>query len=186
MDLDRAIEIVSSRVQLRGKSDHDLLTRVMKAPDFVASPKVLSPADGLTDSVEVRPFEALHLLSLVTRPRYQDDLPDMYVQWGLLRYLGFFDLLKTKDPVPALKVSEAGCRIVGNQRRVASEEMGIAFGVLLAIHWTKRTGAAGVPISIVDIDAALDDRYAFAGGARRAVRTVGTQRPDYLLIATDP
>lgn len=135
----------------------------------------------------MRPFDALHLLSYVTRPRYQDDLLDLYAQWGLLRYLGFFDRTKARrDSLPNLKLSDAGRRITGNQRRVTSEEMGIAFGALLACHWFTQTGAADAPISIVDIDAALDDRYVFAGGARRAVRAVGARRPDYLMISLDP
>jgi hypothetical protein len=84
-------------------------------------------------------------------------------------------------------VSGAGQRIVGNQRRLSSEEMGIGFGALLATRWFKATGAtAGVPISIVDIDAALDDRYIYAAGSRKAISSVGARRPDYLIICHDP
>ena len=45
---------------------------------------------------------------------------------------------------------------------------------------------AGLPIGIVDVNAALDDRYIFAGGSRHRVRAVADRRPDYLLIAPDP
>jgi hypothetical protein len=186
VDLDRAKAIMDSRVHLRGKSDHALLERVMKTPDFVTSGKELSPATCLRAGVELRPCDAMHLLAYVTRPRYQDDLLDEYARWGFLRYLGFFDVANHGDPVPELKISEAGGRIAGNQRRVVSEEIGIAFGSLLATTWFASTTAANAPISIVDIDAALDDRYVFSGGARHAVRSVSTVRPDYLLIAQDP
>jgi hypothetical protein len=103
-----------------------------------------------------------------------------------LRYLGFFDVVSGGPQPPRLKVSDAGRRIVGNQRRVTSEEVGIAFGVLLTRRWFAETGAARASVSIVDVDAAFDDRYIFAGGARHAVRSIGNQRPDYLLVATDP
>jgi hypothetical protein len=186
VDLYQAMKIVGSQVYLRGRSNQALVRRVRRTPNFVASAKTLSPASGLQHGIALRPFEALHLLSYVTRPRYQDDLLDVYAQWGLMRYLGFFELACTGNSLPGLEVSEAGQRIVGNQRRVTSEEMGVGFGGLLAIHWFAQTGAAGVPISIVDIDAALDDRYIYAAGSRRAVRTVGTRRPDYLIIAHDP
>lgn len=186
MDLDEAMQIVGTKVMLQGRSDRGLVHRVVHAPNFVTSTKTLSPAASLHHGITLRPVEALHLLSYVTRPRYQDDLLDMYAQWGLMRYLGFFELACTGHPVPGIEVSEAGQRITGNQRRVTSEEMGVGFGALLAIRWFAQTSAAGVPISTVDIDAALDDRYVYAAGTRRAVRTVGTRRPDYLIIAHDP
>jgi hypothetical protein len=187
MDLSEAMHIVSSRVHLHGRSDGTLLDRVRHMVDFDAPIKKLFPAVGLEAGVTLRPFEALHLLSYATGPRYQDDLFDTYVQWGLLRYLGFFELASHSSRLSRLMVSEAGQRIVGNQRRLTSEEMGIGFGALLATRWFEATGAAtGVPISIVDIDVALDDRYIYAAGSRKAVRAAGTRRPDYLIICHDP
>lgn len=110
----------------------------------------------------------------------------MYLHWALARYIGLFEHLDEGSRLPALTLSEAGRRIRGNQRRVTSEEMGIGFGALLANYWFQQTGAAGLPVSIVDVDAALDDRYILAGGSRHAVRAVRDRRPDYLLIAPDP
>lgn len=187
MDVSEAMHIVNSQVLVRGRSDEALIDRVRYMPEFSAPIKKLLPAAGLTVGVSLRPIEALHLLSLATSPRYQDDLFDTYVQWGLLRYLGFFELSYDGYPLPGLAVSEAGRRIVANQRRVTSEETGIGFGALLAIRWFQATGAtANVPISVVDIDAALDDRYIYAAGSRQAVRAIGARRPDYLIICHDP
>ncbi|UMO99596.1 hypothetical protein [Amycolatopsis sp. EV170708-02-1] len=190
MDLDQARKVVGSHAYLHGESSDGLIHRVMNAPGFVNPGKTLSPASGLENGVVLRPIEALHQLAYATASRYQDDLLDIYAQWGLLRYLAFFDLVDVEDLTrtgpPRLKVSDAGSRIVGNQRRVASEEIGIGFGVLLARQWFARTGAGMAPVSIIDLDAALDDRYVFAGGARQAVRKIGKHRPDYLLVAADP
>lgn len=187
MDVSEAIRIVRSRAFLRGRSDRALINRVRQKADFKTPFKKLMPATGLNAGVSLRSVEALHLLSYATSPRYQDDLFDTYVQWGLLRYLGFFELSDDGYPPPALAVSEAGQRIVGNQRRITSEEMGIGFGTLLAIRWFQATGATpNAPISVVDIDAALDDRYIFAAGSRQAVSAVGARRPDYLIICHDP
>jgi hypothetical protein len=110
----------------------------------------------------------------------------MYLHWGLARYIGLFEHLSDGSSLPTLRLSEAGRRIKGNQRRVTSEEMGIGFGALLANYWFTRTGAAGLSVGIVDVDAALDDRYIFAGGSRHAVRAIKDRRPDYLLVAPDP
>jgi hypothetical protein len=134
----------------------------------------------------LRPVEALHWLSYATSPRYQDDLLDRYMHWALVRYIGLFERREEGPPCPALTLNQPGQRIRGNQRRVTSEEMGIGFGALLANCWFAQTGAVGLPIGIVDVDAALDDRYIFAGGSRQAVRAVDDRRPDYLLIAPDP
>jgi hypothetical protein len=185
MDLNRALAVMRTETRIRGRSDHSLVLNLATKLG-AAAPKPLLPAAGLHRGIRFRPCEVLHLLSYVTRPRYQADLHDVYVQWGLLRYLGFFDLENIGNPMAGLKVSEAGRRITGNQRRVTSEEMGIAFGALLALHWVGHSGATNVPISVVDIDAALDDRYVFAGGARQTVRKTGSLRPDYLLVVHDP
>ncbi len=186
MDFSRARHVIGSLARLHGRSDWQLASRIEEAPGFADSSKPLTPAAGLVDGVTLLPFRALHRLSYVTRPRYQDDLLDMYLHWALVRYIGLFEHLDEGSSLPALALSEAGQRIRGNQRRVTSEEMGIGFGALLASSWFERTGAAGLPVSIVDVDAALDDRYVFAGGSRHAVRAIRDRRPDYLLIAPDP
>jgi hypothetical protein len=186
VDLSRARHVAGSWARLHGRSDWQLAKRIQEVPDLAAHIKSLTPAAGLEDGVTVLPLQALHWLSYATRPRYQDDLLDMYLYWALSRYIGLFEHLDGGFYPPRLTISEAGRRIKGNQRRVTSEEMGIGFGALLANYWFNRTGAAGLPVSIVDVDAALDDRYIFAGGSRHAVRAIKDRRPDYLLIAPDP
>jgi hypothetical protein len=141
---------------------------------------------GLDGGILIRPVEGLHWLSYATSPRFQDDLLDMYMHWALVRYIGLFEHRDDGKADPALGISEPGQRIRSNQRRVTSEEMGIGFGALLASRWFAQAGAVGLPIGIVDVDAALADRYIFAGGSRHSVRAVADRRPDYLLIAPDP
>jgi hypothetical protein len=130
-------------------------------------------AGKLRGGFEVRPAEALHLLSLVTRPAYyEDDVHDAYAWWGLLRYLGFFDHEQDDPQNPVLRVSLAGRRVAGAQRRVASEELGIAFGVLVATTVLREKFGPGVPVSIVDVDLLVrDSGY---GSSSRA---------DYLLVS---
>jgi hypothetical protein len=176
------MHVVGSEVWVSGSSDNELIESVQMAPNFVLTRKPLSPATGLDSGISLHPVDVVHALSYATRPRYQDDLLDMYLLWALIRYIGLFEFAFEPYGV-TLMLSDAGRRITGNQRRVTSEEMGIGFGVLLANQWFTRTGAAGLPIGIVDVDAALDDRYIFAGGARYPVRAVGQRRPDYLLVA---
>ncbi|MFI6308425.1 hypothetical protein ACIBCH_41575 [Amycolatopsis thailandensis] len=185
MDLADALTVVDSPVRLHGRSDSDLVQRVIASPHLAPSAKRPRPAAQLHNGIDCRPLEALHLLSYATRPRYQDDVFDMYLQWGILRYLGFFQIADPDKTPMSLELSPAGRRVTGNQRRITSEEMGIGFGVLLGIRWFQAT-VGRVPISVVDIDAALDDRYVFAAGTRLTVQERGAQRPDYLLIAHDP
>lgn len=186
VDLSRALHIVGSQVRLDGCSEGSLVQRVRESPNFTPGHKALSGVPGLDGGVLLRPVEGLHWLSYATRPRFQDDLLDMYMHWALVRYVGLFEYRDDGNADPALGISEPGQRIRGNQRRVTSEEMGIGFGALLAGRWFAQADAAGLPIGIVDVDAALADRYVFAGGSRHAVRAVADRRPDYLLIAPDP
>ena len=149
----------------------DLLKQVLSS-QAVPQGKVLSLAYH-PPGVLLRPVEALHLLSLVTAHAYSaDDLHDAYAWWGLLRYLGFFDHEAGTQAHPALRVSHAGAQVAGVQRRVASEELGIAFGVLLASMRVRNELGPGVPVGIVDVDVLL-----------RGTRAGSSGRPDYLLVA---
>ncbi|MEU7785089.1 hypothetical protein [Amycolatopsis sp. NPDC049159] len=182
MNLEDAFSVVDTAVHLPGQSDDALIRQLRKRKEFSPPRKALSPAAGLESGITLRPIEALHWLSYVTRPRYHDDVLDRYLWWGLLRYLGFFAHDYSHSHLPNLALSAAGRRISGNQRRVTSEEMGIGFGAALAARWFDSTSAATLR-SVVDIDVALDARFVF--GPSSAVQHIGTRRADYLLIGAD-
>ncbi|MGW5723837.1 hypothetical protein ACWEVP_47265 [Amycolatopsis sp. NPDC003865] len=175
--------MVNTPAHVPGRSDDALIREIRQRKDFQAPRKPLAPAIGLDGRITIRPLEALHRLAVATRPRYQDDVLGQYQWWGLLRYLGFFENFYSRSRVPDLLVSDAGQRIVGNQRRVTSEEMGIAFGTALAARWFDATKGVSLR-SVVDIDVALDARFVFKSDVE--VKHVGTRRPDYLLLGTDP
>ena len=159
MDLAGAMAVAgtTARMPVPGNAE-DLLKQVLSS-QAVPQGKVLSLAYH-PPGVFLRPVEALHRLSLVTAHACSaDDLHDAYAWWGLLRYLGFFD-------------HEAGTQVAGVQRRVASEELGIAFGVLLASMRVRNELGPGVPVGIVDVDVLL-----------RGTRAGSSGRPDYLLVA---
>ena len=111
------MHVVGSEVCITGWSDGDLVHRVQQAPNFVPGCKPLSLAAGLDGGIVLRPVEVVHALSYATRPRYQDDLLDMYRLWALIRYVGLFDLAYAPAGL-TLRLSDAGQRITGNQRRV--------------------------------------------------------------------
>jgi hypothetical protein len=154
------------------REDAEGLLKHVLDSDAVPDSKSLSLA-YLPPGVFLRPVEALHLLSLVTAHAYSaDDLHDAYAWWGLLRYLGFFDHEAGNQVHPTLRVSHAGAQVTGVQRRVTSEELGIAFGVLLASMRLRDELGPGVPVGIVDVDVLL-----------RGSHTGSSRRPDYLLVA---
>lgn len=183
MNITEAMHVMDASVRVPGHSDQQLIDRVRAHPKFHAPRKTLTVAAGLESGVTLRPVDALHQLARATRPMVQQEVFDQYVQWAMLRYLGFFDLSPRLGRGRRLKVSDAGTRIVGNQRRVTSEDMGIGFGVLLARRWFARAQTFNTAISVVDIDVALRTGFTVAGRGRRAVRGVAKNRPDYLLIS---
>lgn len=174
MSLKEALLIVETEANVVGSGDFNLLA-ALNAAGVVPQRKRLALPAGLQGDFPVRPVEVLHALSFVTSPLYGDDIHDMYMQWALLRYLGFFKRVATgKKMIPALGVSEAGCRVAGVQRRVTSEELCVGFGVVLARRWFRHALGPGVPIGFIDVDA-----YVSGSGFGGAIR------PDYLLIAPD-
>jgi hypothetical protein len=97
--------------------------------------------------------------------------------------LGYAALGEEASGQKTLRVSPAGQAIVGRQRGVASEDLGIGFGVLLARHWLRHSGIAHGAINIIDVDVALESCLLKLQSKSAGNRP---QRPDYLLHAYDP
>jgi hypothetical protein len=90
MSLDHALRVVGAEGAVFGSADQHLLAGLNSAGVVPPGKRLVLPA-GLQGDFPVRPVEALHALSYATSPLYQGDLHDMYMRWGLLRYLGFFE-----------------------------------------------------------------------------------------------
>jgi len=177
MDLHQAFHAVNAPVRVRGTTTSVLSDWVRQSGPVLG--KAVTPAAGLEDGVELRAIDALHRLALVTGPRFQDDLHDVYLRWALYRYLGTFDL-RWPD---RLILSDPARRVVGNQRRVTSEELGIAFGLETAAAWLRARYGPATPVRFVDIDSALTAGGVAAGGRVVRVHQVRDVRPDYVGIA---
>lgn len=182
MDLLHAFHAVNTPARVRGTSDRALAQWVEQTAGLGSHPPVLrgagkavSPAAGLANGVVLRAIDALHRLAVVTGPRFQDDLHDVYLRWALYRYLGTFDVA----PLDRLVLSDPGRRVVGNQRRVMSEDLGVAFGLEIAAEWL-RARYGRVPIHFIDIDSALTAGGVAAGGRVLRATHVDTVRPDYV------
>jgi hypothetical protein len=174
MSLKEALWIVGTEANVFGSADHNLLAALNAAGGVPQGKRLALPA-GLQGYFPVRPVEVLHALSYVTSPLYGNDIHDMYMQWALLRYLGFFERgVRGNKKIPPLGVSEAGCRVAGAQRRVTSEELGVGFAVVLARRWFRHALGPGIPIGFIDVDA-----YVSGSGFGGSIRS------DYLLIAPD-
>lgn len=174
MDLEQALRTVNEPLRLPGTSNTNLVSSVVPGMSTDrASVREVAELDGGPD---LRAADALLSLAVATRPQYSEDVYGVHQWWALFRYLGVFDERKR-----GLALSAAGRGVAGNQRRVLSEELGIAFAVCLAKDWWKiRRGAADRTL-VVDVDHLLNSPL-----ASMASVAVEGRRPDYLLVALGP
>ena len=185
----RAFDALRTPALLESISDSNLVFAVdNKATAFASGASmlhmprkpVLTTVTAMNGCIGVRAIEALHMLARCTAPAQSGTrLFPWYRHWGVLRYLDYFALASGQRKLLKMN-SEVIKDVVGNQRRVVSEELGIAFGALLAMRWAEG-GNGSVPTYIVDIDVALTN------GLPKGVRPVNlnkvsTLRPDYLII----
>ena len=96
MSLDHALRIVRAEATVFGSADKYLLAQLNAAGGVPPGKRLALPV-GLQGDFPVRPVEVLHALSYAASPLYKDDLHDMYMQWALLRYLGFFEHGERED-----------------------------------------------------------------------------------------
>ncbi|GAA0404022.1 hypothetical protein GCM10009541_54020 [Micromonospora gifhornensis] len=179
MDLRRALDIVAQPWTYFGVSDAQLCADVQAYADDDLGVRDVPALDG---EAAVRPLDVLLRLAVATKPQYQTDLYEAHRHWSLLRYLGLFD----SDSDGYLCLSSAGRRIVGNQRRVTSEELGIGFAVHRAQEWMAARWPGATTTGVIDIDVALSSGVIRVGGVTSSVVQRGRRRPDYLLIAESP
>lgn len=185
-DLDSAIAAANATAHLRTTSTSALADRVTTSPEYRPGvSQTLAAIPGLDGCNDIRAIDVLHELARITSPGYDDALFDVYLQWALFRYLGVFQL----DPCirghksSRLAPTNSCTNVVGNQRRILSEDLGIGFGAAIGRLWMRQL-FPGVPISIIDIDVALSRKGKLIQGERIRVQRSGPSRPDYVLAAT--
>jgi hypothetical protein len=176
MNLQEALAVARQPLRVTGLSDA-VLAREVNALNEANAP-VLVEVPALNSAFPVRAADVLLRLAAATRAHYGADVLEAQAFWGLLRYLGFFD----SDHRCHMRLSDAGHRIPGNQRRVASEEVGIGLSVIIAELWVSAISRNRTATRTVDVDVALEDHAIGIRGHIRPVRQVGRRRPDYVLI----
>jgi len=170
MDLRTALRVVSSTTALVGVSDKHLAR--MAQPELGASSA--RPVPWLDGGIDVRAIDILHELAVATRFAYHPTVLDVYSQWALLRYIGAFDF--AHFPTPRLRLSDAGQNVVGNQRRVMSEDLGIGVSVVLARRWFQQRFPTQ-SLDVIDLDVAIKSEL---------IERPAGRRTDYLLVSVDP
>ncbi len=172
MDLPRALTALNTRSFIEGFSD---ATTAAQGQLLLEASTAL-PVPVLHGGTEIRAVEVLRQLAHATRLDYEDSVYDVYRQWALARYVGVFDLVpRHYSGQPRLSLSGPGCRVVGNQRAVLSEDLGIGFASALSRTWARRRWP-GYPLQLIDVDIAVDIGLISSGRARRT---------DYLVASYD-
>ncbi|GAA4730360.1 hypothetical protein GCM10023328_06560 [Modestobacter marinus] len=180
MDIADVLAAAQTPVYLEGRSNGDLEARVHTALTTAGHSTVLEAHPALDAGLETSILDALLNLAKATKPNHQQDFLDQYRYWALFRYLGAL------TAEPALRLSTAGRRIRGNQRRVLSEELGVGFSVLVAEHWINHLLGTAARHHVVDIDVAIGKRTLQKWGANKRVSQSGGKRADYVMISQDP
>lgn len=172
MDLNQAMAVVGTPALFFGESDQWVADL---AQGGLVNSRALAIPD-LHGGTHIRPVDLLLHLAHATRLNYQRTVLDVYMQWAIARYIGAFDT--QRHPNPALQriiLSDAARRVVSNQRRVLSEDIGIGLASILSREvFTSRN--PGMDLHLVDIDMAI---------ASGLIGAPAGSRTDFLVVSTD-
>lgn len=175
MDLTHAIAIAGSPAVFAGQSDGMVVRQAQTGLAHSTAQAIPRFHHGTI----LRPVDVLLHLAYATRLNYERTVLDVYMQWALARYIGAFDVAASRASrwggLSRLELSDAGRRVVGNQRRVFSEDVGIGLASLLARRWFA-SAHPGYDLDLVDIDVAI---------ASRLIAAPPGARTDYLVVAPD-
>lgn len=141
-----------------------------------ADAKNCTAVPALNSPMKVKPVSALLELARASRNPKDRSVSAIHQWWAFVRYLAFFD-----QSAGFLTVGAEGREFKNNQRRVASEELGVAFSLLVGRRWIASLHGSHVPLSVTDIELAL------AGHSQQVAQLPGrTKRPDWLLTVGVP
>lgn len=176
MDLGQAMAISGSSAVFVGQSD-GMVVELAQAGLRRSTAHAVPTFHG---GAALRSVDVLLHLAYATRLNYERTVLDVYMQWALARYIGAFDLTPSLEVhwpgSRRLGLSDAGRRVVANQRRVFSEDVGIGLASVLAHRWFG-SAHPGMDLHLVDIDIAIDSGVIAAPAGART---------DYLVVAEDP
>lgn len=176
MDLGQAMAITRSSAIFVGQSD-GMVVGLAQAGLRRSTAHAVPAFHG---GAVLRSADVLLHLAYATRLNYERTVLDVYMQWALARYIGAFDLTPTLEVHwpgwRRLGLSDAGRRVVANQRRVFSEDVGIGLASVLAHRWFGNAHP-GMDLHLVDIDIAI---------ASGVIAAPAGARTDYLVVAEDP
>lgn len=172
----RAISLLRTPLKVDGVSTAAVANHVNRANSGRVDSKSCSAVPALNSPMEVTAASALLELARASRTPKDRSVSAIYQWWSFLRYLTFFE-----ESSGFLTVSAEGRAFVNNQRRVASEELGVAFSLLVGRRWMTSLHGPRVPVSVTDIELAL------AGHSHQVAQFPGrSKRPDWLLTVGAP
>ncbi|GLZ51706.1 hypothetical protein [Actinomycetospora sp. NBRC 106378] len=165
--LKHALHTLTARTAVRGVSDEALPIRADLPHARLAA------CAALNGPQPVVPLEALRGLAVASAATLSADLLQVQANWAVARYVGSFEHKKDH-----LVLSEPGEAVCGNQRRVLSEELGIAFGLHTGSRWMASRADPASPIWVADVDQLPARLVSWAAKSEH--------RPDFVLAARRP
>lgn len=172
----RAAAVLGAPSSIEGESSGSLASEVNLINRGHPDAKTCTPVPGLDVPLRVRAADALLELARASRNPKDRSVAAAYQWWAFLRYLGYFERSRGY-----LTVSAEGRSFINNQRRVASEELGVAFSLLVGRRWADVRHGSPCLTSVIDVELAL------AGHLPGVAQLPGrTRRPDWILAVRDP
>lgn len=172
MDLGQALDVANGPLSFSEECGPSLARTVSGlADEDVRSVREL---DG---DHRVRIADVLLSLAVATAPKIDNaELYDVYRRWAQLRYFGAFATCGASND--RIGLSPVGAAVVGSQRRVFSEELGMGFATWLSQYWRlPGTPASRATRQLVDTDLA----WAHGVGGSSIV-PIGKLRPGYVIV----
>lgn len=156
--------------QVRAKSGRARMVRISALHGW----RAVKPSDLLIGLAQTFPLGSL------------TDPYRLFDRWAQLKYVAAFESgLKQKGHL-SLKLSDETKRVAHNQRRVFSEELGLAFAIEAAKAWHTSVSGPNAIISIVDVDDLVGLGTIDVFGKQHSLVHLAGKRADYVIMSRNP
>lgn len=148
---------------------------IQREKDKLVAKNALTPVAGLHKDHRMRLLDVLHTHGRASALQQSLRCRSLHALWPIMRYIGV-----AKIENNSFVLSQSGKNYRGNNRRVLSEDLGIAFGLTVGEIWQKLSYPRAVTAA-VDIDEVLRQGCIL----NRPVKSISARRPDYVLASVE-
>jgi hypothetical protein len=178
LQLDRAVKVTSDQAHAT-----DVQSKLPASVPGKPSKGTLTGVPEVDGWQHISPAEVLLELAMASTPALlPPGMRDLSLRWAWLHYCWAFDAVAPPPPIEKMLLSSAARDLAQHRKQVASDDLGVGFGLILARRALEARFAPAIT-AVFDAEAIIETPGALSAWG---IQHTGPLRPDYFIQVSNP